>query len=143
MTSHIQQLTSANLDALRRIAPDVFDHDVDDEQARAFVDDPRHVMFIAVNADTVVGMASAVEYFHPDKPPQLWINEIGVTPSHRRQGIGRGLIQALLAEAKSRGCAYAWLGTDVDNDVAQACFGSVPRGAAPQPFLLFEWDLDE
>jgi predicted GNAT family acetyltransferase len=60
-------------------------------------------------------MASAVEYFHPDKPPQLWINEVGVALSHRKQGIGRQLVQKLVASAKDRGCIYAWLGTEGSN----------------------------
>jgi aminoglycoside 6'-N-acetyltransferase I len=34
----------------------------------------------------VVGMASAFEYFHPGKPPQMFVNEVGVTPAHQRRG---------------------------------------------------------
>jgi ribosomal protein S18 acetylase RimI-like enzyme len=87
-------------------------------------------------------MASAVEYFHPDKPPQLWINEVGVALSHRKRGIGRQLVQELVASAKDRGCVYAWLGTNTDNVAAQACFSSVPEVETPQPFLLYEWELE-
>jgi hypothetical protein len=36
----------------------------------AFVTDPHHVMVLAVDGDTVVGMASGIEYFHPDKALQ-------------------------------------------------------------------------
>jgi len=53
----------------------------------AFLNDARHVMFVAVESGQVVGMGSAVEYFHPDKPPQLWINEVGVAPAFQRRGI--------------------------------------------------------
>jgi GNAT superfamily N-acetyltransferase len=76
----------------------------------AFVTDPHHVMVFAVDGDTVVGMASGVEYFHPDKALQLWINDVGVTPTLRRRGIGTALTAAPIAEAKSRGCVYVWLG---------------------------------
>jgi len=100
-------------------------------------------MFLAIDGKTVVGMASSVEYFHPDKAPQLWINEVGVTMTHRRQGIGRRLVEALILEAEERGCTYAWLGTDADNVSGKACFGSVPDGEEPQPFLLYEWDLED
>ena len=100
-------------------------------------------MVVAVDNDTVIGMASAVEYFHPDKQPQLWINEVGVAATHRKRGIGRRMVQALLEVANERGCTFAWLGTDIDNEAAQACFGAVPEVEKPQPFLLYEWDLED
>jgi ribosomal protein S18 acetylase RimI-like enzyme len=100
-------------------------------------------MLLAVDDATVVGMASGVEYFHPDKPPQLWINEVGVALSHRRRGIGRKLTAARIAAANERGCRYAWLGTDQNNLAGIACFGAVPGAARPQPFLLYEWDTEE
>ncbi len=139
MHHDIRLVSSGNKEILDRIAPDVFDNPIDPPQFHAFLDDKRHIMFVAVDKGTVVGMASAVEYFHPDKNPQLWINEIGVASTHRMLGIGRGLVEAPLKEAKARGCVSAWLGTDIDNEPAQACFGSVPEGEPPQPFLLYEW----
>jgi len=128
---------------LQRVAPDVFDNPIDERQLRAFLDDDRHILIVAVDNDTVVGMASAVEYFHPDKQPQLWINEVGVAATHRRLGIGTRLVERLLDTARDRGCVFAWLGTDVDNLAAQACFTSVPRVEEAQPFLLYEWDLED
>ena len=132
MRFDIHLVSSENSEILDRIGADVFDDPIDTPQLYAFLDDMRHIMFVAVHEETVVGMASAVEYFHPDKNPQLWINEIGVASTHRRLGIGRSLVKALLAEAKARGCVSAWLGTDIDNESAQACFGSVPEGKPPQ-----------
>ena len=143
MNVDIRLLSKKNSAILERIAPDVFDNPIDARQLRAFLDDRRHIMFVAVDEDTVVGMASAVEYFHPDKKPQLWINEVGVASTHRRLGIGRSLVGALLDEAEDRGCVFAWLGTDIDNKAAQACFGSVPEGEKPHTFLLYEWDLGD
>jgi aminoglycoside 6'-N-acetyltransferase I len=142
MAVSIQILNFTNADLLNRIGSDVFDNAIDPSQLRAFLDDPRHLMVLAVDSQTVVGMASAVEYFHPDKSPQLWINEVGVAATHRNRGVGRQLVETLLSAAKARGCCYAWLGTDIDNEPAQACFGSVPGGRKPQAFCLFEWNLD-
>ena len=138
---HLLRLENATL--LERLAPDVFDNAIDADQLAMFLKDPRHIMFVAEDQGTVVGMASAVEYFHPDKKPQLWVNEVGVASTHRRLGIGRSLVSAVLDEAEGRGCVFAWLGTDIDNEAAQACFGSVPDGEKPQNFLLYEWDLSE
>ena len=111
---------------LERLAPDVFDHAIDVDQLQAFLQDPRHVMAIAVDGDTVVGMASAVEYFHPDKKPELWINEVGVASTHRRQGIGQSLVRSLLQEATNRGCVSSWVLTEKENDAAHACYSISP-----------------
>ena len=138
----VVRLSAENTTLLNRIADDVFDGPIDQQQLAAFVTDPRHLMMLAVEDDTVIGMASGVEYFHPDKPPQMWINEVGVASAHRRRGIGRALTASLVQEAKTRGCVYAWLGTDQDNEAGQACFGSVPGVDSPRPFLLFEWDFE-
>jgi len=139
----IRALTSVNADLLESVAPGVFDNEIRPEYAQAFLDDPRHAMFVAVDDGTVIGMASSFEYFHPDKPQQLFINEVGVAPTHRRRGIGRKLVEALISYAERRGCTYAWLGTDSDNRAGQACFSSVPDVEAPQTFLLYEWDLQD
>lgn len=141
MSIVIQQLGTDNANLLQTVDPDVFDHAIIPEQLQAFLEDPRHVLFVASDAEQVIGMASAFEYFHPDKQSQLFINEVGVARSHQNQGIGRKLVAALIGVAKNRGCVYAWLGTENNNVAAQACFGAVPGGSEPQPFLLYEWDL--
>lgn len=142
MTTDIRLLTQSNAALLNDVAPDVFDNAIDPASLAAFLADPRHVMFVAVHDGVVVGMASAFEYFHPDKQPQMFVNEVGVSPAHQRRGIGRKLVQALLDTARARGCVFAWLGTSSDNTAAQACFAAVPGAAPAQPFLLYEWDLD-
>ena len=143
MPISIHILDRNNSQLLDKVAADVFDHEIQPQYLSAFLDDPRHVLCFATDDEAVVGMASAFEYFHPDKPPQLFINEVGVAPGHRRQGIGRRLVEALLANAKQRGCTYAWLGTDIDNTSGQACFGSVRGAGTPTKFLLYEWELDD
>jgi hypothetical protein len=75
MTIEIVALSAGNTPLLERIAADVFDNPIDQQQLAKFVSDPRHFMFLALEAGVVVGMASGVKYFHPDKQPQMWINE--------------------------------------------------------------------
>ncbi len=135
------QLTPSGKTLLNQIGADVFDHEICSSYLDAFLTDPRHVMYLAVDEGIVVGMASGVEYRHPDKPPQRWINEVGVSSTDRRQGIGRRLVLALVDAARELGCVFAWLGTDVSNLAAQKCFGGVPRGADPHAFFLSEWHL--
>lgn len=133
-------LEKNNTHLLNNIAEEVFDYKINPNSLQSFLECPRHIMYIAVENEVVIGMVSAVEYFHPDKPAQLWINEIAVTPNQRNKEIGRQLIKAVIAEGKNRGCNYAWLGTDVDNHKAQRCFAAVPNGEKPEKFLLYEWE---
>lgn len=67
------------------VADGVFDHPLRDELVQEFLDDPRHHLAVAVDEGCVVGMASAVHYIHPDKPAELWVNEVGVAESVRGQ----------------------------------------------------------
>jgi aminoglycoside 6'-N-acetyltransferase I len=138
---NIVPLDAHNAHLLDNVAADVFDNAIEPSQLQVFLDCPRHVMVLAVEDGIVVGIASGVEYFHPDKAPQLWINEVGVTPTRRNQGIGRQLVRALMETGTNRGCVSAWLGTERDNLPAQRCFGAVANGDTPQVFLLYEWDI--
>jgi len=141
MSIEIIRLEASTVDLLSRLADDVFDNAIDPVNLKRFVEDPRHIMFLAVDGGTVVGMASAFEYYHPDKNPQLFVNEVGVATTHRRRGIGRALVEALLDEARRRTCTFAWLGTATSNEAGKACFASVPGVGSPEEFLLYEWEL--
>ena len=125
---------------LDRVAPDVFDDPVAPRWTRAFLDDPRHHLVVALDDGVVVGMASGVDYVHPDKAPQLFVNEVGVAPSHQRRGIGRRLVDAMIARGRARGCTYAWVGTEEDNLAARALYERA--GGAAEPFVLYGWALD-
>ena len=139
----IVELTSQNASLLGRVAPDVFDYEIKPAQLENFLDDPRHIMMMALGGSMVVGVASAVEYFHPDKSPQLWINEVGVSPAWRGRGVGRSLVAEMVQAAARRGCRYAWVSVEGDNRAARACIEAAPHVERPQPFLLYEWDLAE
>ena len=91
MSVEIRSLGLEDKDILRNVAPEVFDNKVDSCLSAEFLADPCHHLAVAIESGVVVGFASAVRYFHPDKPPELWINEIGVTPTHQKRGIGKKL----------------------------------------------------
>lgn len=91
-------------------------------------------MAVASIDGPVVGMASAVRYVHPDKPPQLWVNEVGVAPSHRSQGIARKLMRALFDRGRECGCTEAWLGTEEINHAARRMYAAV--AGKEEPFDL-------
>lgn len=124
---------------LNRVAPDVFDHEVHPQWAAEFLADSRHHLAIALDDNLVVGMASAVHYVHPDKAPELWINEVGVAPSHQQQGIGRQLLQCLLDHGHHLGCATAWVLTEQGNQAARRLYASVGGIEAAEPIVMIEF----
>lgn len=124
---------------LDHVAEDVFDHPVDARWMAAFLDDPSHHMLLASIDRQVVGMISAVCYVHPDKAPELWINEVGVTPAHQRRGIGTALVRAMLDHARGLGCREAWLGTESANVAARGLYARV--GGREQAMVAVTFEL--
>jgi aminoglycoside 6'-N-acetyltransferase I len=114
---------------LDNVADDVFDHAIHPQWCAEFFADPRHHLAVALDGDLVVGMASGVHYVHPDKAPELWINEVGVSPTHHNLGIGRQLVATLVAHGAIIGCHEAWVLTSPDNEAAKRMYraaGAIP-----------------
>jgi ribosomal protein S18 acetylase RimI-like enzyme len=140
MTIEIRLLGDHDDDVLQRVAAGVFDGPVHPRWTRAFLGDARHHLIVARDGEVVVGMVSAVDYVHPDKAPQLFINELGVAPSHQRRGIGRQLLDAMLAHGRALGCTEAWVGTEDTNVAAQRLYRGA--GGVPEPFTLCAFALE-
>jgi ribosomal protein S18 acetylase RimI-like enzyme len=136
----VRVLSAGEQHELDRIAPGVFDNPIDRALAREFLRDARHHLAIARADDMIVGMASALHYVHPDKAPELWINEIGVSPVYRGQGIASRMLEALFERARALGCQHAWVLTDHDNVAAQRLYSGAGGRAAPVVMYSFQLD---
>src|SRR6516165_10697843 len=101
MPPRIHILEPGDASVLDHVSPGVFENPIDPRWTAEFLADSRHHLAVAIDGNQVVGMASAVHYVHPDKPPELWINEVGVAPTHRAQGIGRRLLEALFERGRA------------------------------------------
>jgi ribosomal protein S18 acetylase RimI-like enzyme len=110
---------------LMNVAAEVFDNPIDAELTREFLEDARHHIAVAIDDSLVVGFASGVHYVHPDKPPELWINEVALAPTHRRRGLGKAVLNALLDVGRTHRCNVAWVLTDRTNVAAMALYSSV------------------
>ena len=124
---------------LDRIAVDVFDEPVEPKRLAAYLSAPGHFMIVALLADEVVGQCTAVIHHHPDKPTELYIDEVGVTPGLWRQGIARRMLDEMFALGKSMGCEEAWVGTEHDNVAAKGLYEG--RGATGEPFVMYLYQL--
>jgi ribosomal protein S18 acetylase RimI-like enzyme len=125
MAIEIKVLRRGDDRILMNVAAEVFDNPIDPELTKEFLDDPRHHIAVAIDDGLVVGFASGVHYIHPDKQPELWINEVAVAPTHRRRGLGQAILKALFEVGRSHRCAVSWVLTDRNNAAALALYSSV------------------
>jgi len=131
-------LDNKDTELVKRAAPGVFDYAIDDRQCETFMSDSNHLLAVCIDDGVIVGMVSAVRYYHPDKLPELWINEVGVAPTYRRKGIATSLIRLVLAKAKELGCHGAWVLTDDKTEGAIGLYSSLLAKAKPQVLFSFE-----
>jgi ribosomal protein S18 acetylase RimI-like enzyme len=144
VTVEIRLLGPGDDAVLTRVAPDVFDEPINPIWTAEFLRDRRMHLVVAVDRGTVVGFASGVHYLHPDKPPELFINEVGVAASHHRQGLGQRLLQALLERGRALGCRLAWVLTSRANTPAMRLYAGLGGSeASEEGQVMFEFSLDE
>jgi ribosomal protein S18 acetylase RimI-like enzyme len=137
----VRMLGPGDETVLQKVASEVFDETINPNFVSEFLWDSRHHLAVALDGDLVVGFASGVTYLHPDKPFELWINEVGVAPTHQRQGIGQQVLQALLEFGRSMGCHQAWVLTERTNAAARGLYGSVGGQVPSDDPIMYEFQL--
>ena len=135
-------LRSGDQAILDNVAPEVFDHPLDPRLVAEFLGDDRHHLAVAIDKGQVIGFASGVHYVHPDKPPELWINEVGVAPSHQGRGVGKAVMRTLLQHAERLGCREAWVLTERSNHAAMRLYASTGGEEAAGDQMMFTFFLD-
>ena len=78
---------------------------VDARIAASLLDDPSRHVAIAVDGRRVVGVAFAMQC--DGRNGELVVADVAVASSHRRRGIGRRLLAALLEHGRAIGCREA------------------------------------
>ena len=131
-------------DVLANVAPGTFDDPIDARGTQQFLSDHRHHLAVAISDDLVVGFVSAVHYVHPDKRhPEMWINEVQVAPTHRRQGLAKALLNRILQLARDLECTEAWVLTDRDNALATRLYSALGGKVGSDGGLMFSFTLEE
>ena len=141
MNATIRVLGPDDADVLGSVARDVFDEALDPKLVSEFLADARHHIAVAVQDGRVIGFVSAVHYVNPDKPAELWLNEVCVSPAHQGRGIGRRLVATMLNVGRELGCVNAWVLTDSTNDAAKRLYQSAGGEEASVPSVMFEFEL--
>jgi ribosomal protein S18 acetylase RimI-like enzyme len=123
-------------------ANSLYDKPATEDVAATFLATPGHHLFVARNGASTVGFVSGVEMVHPDKGTEMFLYELAVDESMRRQGIGTALIEALADLAKRSGCYDMWVLVDEGDEIPQAVYKSAGGNLSQSPHL-FTWDFAE
>ena len=135
----LRRLGPDDLDMLMAVEEGLFDNSLRRDQARAFLDDPLHEMFVAIADDAIVGMASGQVMYHPDKPPAFFVAEVGVRDAYQRRGIAKQMCAALMDRARARGCEGIWVATEGDNGPARALYQALDARET-KDIVVYDWD---
>ncbi|MBU2663201.1 GNAT family N-acetyltransferase [Actinoplanes bogorensis] len=134
----IDRITEA---AAVHAASELFDAPPLAEATERFLASPGHHLLMAYGeTGLALGMISGVEMTHPDKGTEMFVYELSVAESARRQGVATALVTELAAIARRNGCYGMWVGTEPDNEAALGTYRKA--GASEEaPFVLLNWDL--
>ena len=112
-------------DWIDRVADDVFDAPPTLERLSDFLAQENHALFLAVDRDSqmIVGQVRGIVHYQPDGARQLYLDNLGVTGTRQRQGIGRALVERLMHWAETNyAVELCWLGTEPENNDANAFY---------------------
>jgi ribosomal protein S18 acetylase RimI-like enzyme len=142
MAASVRRLDGSGVELLALLAREEPDFDVEGrsepseplsrDAARAFLDDPNVLFFVAEDAGQLVGFLSCQLVRRRNDAPELLLYEIGVRATQRRRGVGRALIAAMNAWMDEHAVREVWLLADNDGAVAfyRACGFAVDEGPA-------------
>jgi ribosomal protein S18 acetylase RimI-like enzyme len=125
---------------LARYDEDIFDEAVEPAYLATYLAQPQNMLIVALDGDLVVGQCQAMVHTHPDQPPTLYLDNLGVAPSHQRRGIARRLVTEMMAWGRERGCAEAWVATEPDNEPARALYAAL-KGEPVQDVVYYAYKL--
>ena len=136
----VRVLSESDITLLVNSDDGVFDNPVDEKLASEFLADPRHHIVAAISDDVIIGFVSAVHYIHPDKPAELWINEVAVSLMHQNKGIGKALMKETLRLGRELGCVNAWVLTEGSNISANRLYKSAGGKIDSGDTIMYEFN---
>lgn len=135
----VRRMQAGDEAAFQSIAPDVFDEPIHPSRLHDYLRSPGHIMVLVFEGEVIVGQCVGVIHRHPDKPTELYVDEVGTASTHLRRGIARQMMDELFAWGKELGCTEAWLGTETDNEPAKALYRRYrPTEDETIQYFLFE-----
>jgi GNAT superfamily N-acetyltransferase len=102
-----------------------------------FLEQPWTHAFVALDGDDVIGWCYGYELLRPEGRWMMFLKQIDVLEERRLEGVGRELLDAFVALARSKGHRRMWLYTDAGNRAARALYKGA--GGAPGDEKVGYW----
>ena len=80
------------------------------------------ILLLAKDGDKIAGAVIAYKLLHPAGEDSLYVHELDTHPDYRRQGVATLLMNKCKDIAKELNLTEVWLGTETDNDAANAFY---------------------
>jgi len=139
MEVEIRRVAAADEAIFERVEADLLDVPIVPARLAAYLRELSHHMIVALHDGNIVGQVAAVIHRHPDKPTELYIDEVGVAPAFQRQGIARKMLDAMFALGRELGCEEAWVGTEPDNLPARRLYEGFDAEA--ESFVMYAYEI--
>jgi ribosomal protein S18 acetylase RimI-like enzyme len=134
-------LTPAIVDAVEKLVPQLSRSNPPPSEVELgeVVASPATDLFIALADDgAIVGM-STLAIFRIPTGVRAWIEDVVVDESARRSGVAEALTQAMLDQARERGCITVDLTSRPSRDAANNLYQKI--GFAPRETNVYRYDL--
>ncbi len=105
---------------------------------RAMHEDPKHILAVAVDIDTVVGTLQ-VSFIPGMARTGMWrgqIEAVRIAPAYRNGGLGREMFEWAIAQCRERGCGLVQLTTDKGRPDAHRFYESLGFEASHEGYKL-------
>ena len=110
------------------------------EGMRIWLEDSHNILLAALEQEHPVGFALGYLLDRVDERAQmLFFYEIEVLPTHRRQGIGTKLVEAMKRIAQAERVPKMWVQTDPENTAARALYKRAGAVPSDSPDLIYYW----
>jgi [ribosomal protein S18]-alanine N-acetyltransferase len=120
----IRRLRAGEGEQLMR-AGHLFDGPLDRRAVNRYLREPANHVWLAYRAGRPVGFLRGTELLQVEhRRKQFFLYEVAVDPAYRRTGVGRSLVRAMLAHARRRGLAEAFVFTSPNNRAAVRLYTS-------------------
>jgi ribosomal protein S18 acetylase RimI-like enzyme len=112
------------------------------EHLNTLLEDDRSYLFAALEESSVIGYALAYRFPSLYSSDYLaYLYDIEVSPTHRRKGVGRSLIEKVLEHLRLDNVKELWLGTGTDNREGQRLFSSTGAIKSEETFNDYTYYL--
>ncbi len=121
---HIQRLTSNDLALAKSAISDIHGRGPLEAGAlESYLRDPANILIVAAEAGRAIGSVNGHILKRPHlNTPSAFLDELDVSPQHRRKGIAKALIVEFAQLARAAGAFEVWVLTNQSNKGAMAAY---------------------